>query len=162
MAKIVFKKDTENQIGELCHIVRDQAFMDSNKNFNEADYTILDITTEEFNDIKYGQKQVISYTGSSVNFFVRGTPDPAAPNPSASGGPFFSTTEDLREYIKSNLEILKNYVENNSEKPLGALVNSYVTYLERLNISTLTPLNISLEQYASDQGQDPVHLLELI
>ena len=32
MAKIVFKKDTENQIGELCHIVRDQAFMDSNKN----------------------------------------------------------------------------------------------------------------------------------
>ena len=152
MAKFIFNKNSENQIGQLCHIAQDQDFINANKNFNEINYNIVDVTIEEFNDVKNGKKEVVSYMGSTVTFKTKGEVDELGTPPNAPENVFFfNTEEELKKYINILLEKFEFYLRFNSEKPLKGL-----------DTSNLTPLNISLEQYASEQGQDPVHLLELI
>ena len=69
---------------------------------------------------------------------------------------------ELKEDIKNIINQCNEYLLYNSGKPLESIINTYVTYLEQLDTSNLTPLNKTIEKYADEQGQDPVHLLELI
>tara|TARA_R110000822_G_scaffold295903_1_gene418214 strand:+ start:509 stop:964 length:456 start_codon:yes stop_codon:yes gene_type:complete len=151
MAKIIFAKNSENKIGSVCHIAQDQIFLDSNKNFDEATVDIIDITTEDFNDIKNGVKSIISHNGGTVTYNTRDALKD-----------FFTTEDSLKTYINVLLERFETYLNFNSSKPLATTVTAYVDWLKNLDTSSLIPLNSSLEKYASDQGANPVHLLELV
>tara|TARA_R100001440_G_scaffold16293_7_gene27787 strand:- start:8760 stop:9212 length:453 start_codon:yes stop_codon:yes gene_type:complete len=150
MAKILFTKNSVNQIGAVGHIAQDQNFLDSNKNFDEANFDILDITTEEFNDVKNGVKFVLSHNGETVSFNTRDTSED-----------FFDTENDLKTYINDLLERFETYLQFNSSKPLANTVTVYSDWLKNLDTSSVS-LNSSLEKYASDQGVNPVHPLELL
>tara|TARA_R110000822_G_scaffold310547_2_gene443933 strand:- start:2162 stop:2647 length:486 start_codon:yes stop_codon:yes gene_type:complete len=161
MAKIIFDKIT----GEVYRIAKDQAFLDANKNFNEVDYTILDITTEEFNDLQKEIKRVVSQDGSAVTLeaidYSLVPPEPNLYN----GQPLpshYETTEELSSYIKEIIDLFKFYLNFNSDKPLATEVESYLTVLEAVDASSLVPLNMSLERYLSDKGNSIIHPLELI
>jgi hypothetical protein len=152
MAKIIFVKNSENKIGSVCHIAQDQNFLDSNKNFDEATVDIIDITTEEFNAIKNGEKSIISHNGGTVTYDTRD-----------SSLDFFITENSLKTYIDVLLERFETYLNFNSSKPLATTVTAYVDWLKNLDTSSLVfPLNTSFEKYASDQGANPIHLLELV
>ena len=150
MAKILFTKNSVNKIGSLANIAQDQNFLDSNKNFDEDNFDILDITTEEFNDIKNGVKFVISHNGETVSYNTRDESED-----------FFNTENNLKIYIDDLLERFEIYLQFNSSKPLANIVTNYVDWLKTLDTPSV-PLNSSLEKYASDQGVNPVHPLELL
>ena len=155
MAKLIFIKNSENSIGTLYRIAQDQNFLDLNKNFNEDDFSILEITADEFNDIKNGVKGPLSYEGTTVTYDARlASEEPEVP---------FPTEASLKTYINELLEYFEVYLKSNSSKPLATTVTSYVAWLKDLDTSSIiTPLNIGLEKYASDLGANPVHLLELV
>ena len=161
MAKVIFDKIT----GELYRIARDQAFLDANKNFENSSVVILDITAEEFNDLKKEIKKVVSQDGSTVTLeaidYSLVPPEPNLYN----GQPLpsrYETTEQLSSYIKEIIDLFKFYLNFNSDKPLATEVESYLTVLEAVDASSLVPLNMSLERYLSDQGNSIIHPLELI
>lgn len=150
MPKIIFQKNSENKIGSVGHIAQDQNFLDLNKNFDETTVDIIDITTEDFNDVKNGIKLIISHSGGVVTYKTLDTSED-----------FFATENHLKIYLDDLLDRFETYVELNSSKPLATTVTTYVDWLKALDISSI-PLSSSLEKYASDQGANPVHPLELV
>lgn len=162
MAKLIFKRDNAN---ELFRIARDADFLNANINFDINNYDVLDISSSDFNDIKNGQKIVLSHNGSTVSYT-----DPNHTNATGESAPygttdnyiFYQTARDLQNYLNDILDQFESYLRNNSGKPLTSLLNTYVNYLKGLDAASIVPLSISLEQYASDQGQNPVHPLELL
>ena len=159
MSKFIFTKNSGGQ--GLYRIARDQSFMDANKNHIDEDYDILDVTTEEFNDFKKGLKKVVSHDNSTVTFETISYSLDAGPLGNIPKS-FYETEVELKEDIKNIINQCNEYLLYNSGKPLESIINTYVTYLEQLDTSNLTPLNKTIEKYADEQGQDPVHLLELI
>lgn len=157
MAKVIF-----NKAGGIYRIARDEEFMNQNKNFIDIDYNILDITTEEFNDIKYGVKKIVSHNDSTVTFetisYSLTTPGPQGNLASA----YFSTEESLKNYLNETIDIFEFYLNFNSDKPLVSEVTSYLPVLKALDVSSLIPLNKTLEKYLSEQGNSVLHPLELI
>ena len=144
MAKVIFDKIS----GGIYRIAKDQAFLDDNKNFRESEYDILDITTEEFNDVQKEIKIVVSHNNSTVtletiNYSLIADPG----NPTGIKPARYETAEQLNGY---------------KQELIATNIASYITVLEELNTSSLTPLNMSLEQYLSDQGHSIIHPLEVL
>tara|TARA_R110000751_G_scaffold115326_1_gene214719 strand:+ start:712 stop:1191 length:480 start_codon:yes stop_codon:yes gene_type:complete len=159
MAKVIFDKIS----GGIYRIAKDQAFLDDNKNFRESEYDILDITTEEFNDVQKEIKIVVSHNNSTVtletiNYSLIADPG----NPTGIKPARYETAEQLNGYKQELIDKFKFYLRFNSHKPLATNIASYITVLEELNTSSLTPLNMSLEQYLSDQGHSIIHPLEVL
>src|SRR6056300_449779 len=144
MAKVIFNKD-----GGLYRIAQDQAFLDANKNFFEYDYDILDITTEEFNDFKNGVKKIVSHNGSTVTFEIIDYSLDVGPLGNVLNS-LYETETELKEDIKEKIEVFNNYLRFNSNKPLATTITSYITYLEGIDTSNLTPLNKTLEKHVSE------------
>ena len=164
MAKAIFRLNSENEPNSLYRIARDENFLNSNKNFDNSNYTILDITEDQFNDIKLNEIMVLSHNGSTiVTQRVDGSDstDSDTPPNAPAEYVYFGNENDLKAYINVQINELTAYSENNSSHPISTLIDTYVEWLRNLDTSSV-PLNISLEKYASQQGQEPISILELI
>jgi hypothetical protein len=161
MAKAIFNLNSENEMHSLYRIARDEDFLNANKNFDSSSYTIFDITTEQFEGIKNQELEVISHDGSTITFENIVSTEPAAPAGNTTE-PKFKTEAELKNYIQEQIEQLENYTKYNSGKPIISIINSYVSWLKALDTSSLAPLDISLEKYATQQGQESLSILELI
>ncbi len=162
MAKIIFKKDSTD---ELFRIARDEDFLNANINFDINNYDVIDISSSDFNDIKNGQKIVLSHNGSTVSYTDpndANTPDGPPPFPPSGDHIFWQKANSLQNYLNDLIDLFESYLRNNPSKPMASLVNTYLNYLKQLDAASIVPLSISLEQYASDQGQNPIHPLELL
>ena len=162
MAKLIFNKGFADQ---LYRIARDEDFLNANKNFDIDKFDIIEISSSDFNDIKNGQKIVLSHDGSTVSYDDpnhTNSPDGPAPNGTTDNYIFYERANDLQNYLDWLLDQFESYLRNNPSKPLATSVSTYYNYLKELDAASIVPLSVSLEQYASDQGQDPVHPLELL
>ena len=105
MAKLIFTRE-----GSLYRIAQDQDFIDSNKNFNEIDYDILNITIEEFNDFKNGVKKIVSHNGSTVTFDTINYSLDQDPETGLTPKPVYETESQLKEDIEKKINLFKDYL----------------------------------------------------
>jgi hypothetical protein len=136
----------------LYRIAANQEVYNNNKNFPDSLYEIVNVSDEDFNGIKYNTKIFISKTGTSIvtqNIEMR-----------------YNFASDLKNYIDMNLKELNQWVEINKEKPLTQNIIQYVNFLKTINPQTLindqSPLMMSLETYAQNQGITPINFYELL
>ena len=70
MAKLIFTLNSAGKASDLYRMAQDQDFLNANKNFEETQYDIIDITTEEFNDVKKGIK-IPNTINKVYRYFIR-------------------------------------------------------------------------------------------
>jgi hypothetical protein len=148
MAYILFTKNSENQQGTYCKIVENQTDLNQ-LNDKLSDYTIIEVSETDFNSVKLNQKNIVSYTGNTVNL--------------TNVTSLFETVADLNNYINNNIKPpIKNYLNNNPNHPQFTKWNNYYNQVSNLQTSTITyPLNKSLEQYFNDLGQTSLNTLQV-
>ena len=149
MAKFIFKKDSDNVVeGVLSFIANDQSHIDNNKNWDESEFDIIDVSDDDFNNIKLGAKGIVSKNGTNVTYFD------VTYN--------YDSEEKLNTEISKVTEKIDVWLSGNSSKPFASTVINYKNYINSIDVSSITPLNTSLEKYVSDQGQTVVNLYELL
>jgi len=147
MAYFIFNKNLDNVVGTIFRIVENQ-FDLNNLNINQADYKIIEDSSENFNDVKYGTKIAESYNGNTIKFI--------------SVEPVFRNKDELSMYIRNCLVLIKDFTINNKSHPLFNKWDSYFNQLFSLDLDSITyPLNKSLEQYFKDQNQPSLSPLQL-
>lgn len=153
MAVFVFSKNSDGITGALYRIASNQSVYDDNKNWQDDLYDIITVNDDDYTAVKLGTKSVISKNENNV--FYHET------------APSFNTHDSLTSYINSVINIIENWLINNSSKPLASLIITYKNFIQSIDVDSLsiteeTPLNSSLESYVEDQGIKAIHPLELL
>jgi hypothetical protein len=153
MAVFVFSKNSDGINGSLYKIASSQSVYDDNKNWQDDLYDVITVNDDDYNEVKLGTKSVISKNGSTISYQETNT--------------LFNTPVSLNSYINSVINIIDEWLTNNSSKPLASSVIAYKNFIRSINVSSLSiteenPLNSSLEAYVENQGITAVHPLELL
>jgi hypothetical protein len=147
MAYFIFKKNSDNIQGNIYRIAENQSDL-NNLNIEQSDYKIIEDSQDNFNGVKYGTKNILTYNGSSIIY-----QDQAIS---------YSTKESLLDYIKNTKDIISIYLNSSTNHSLYSRWDNYYNQLSNLNLDSITyPLNKSLEQYFTDLGQPSYHTLQL-
>ena len=101
-------------------------------------HTQMDLTNEDFNSVRLNQKDL------SVSDGVLNTADMEYD---------FQNEEELKQYIDGVIKILDSFLINNSNNPMFNSLQTYRTFLNEFDISTITfPYNKSWEEYCNDNS----------
>jgi hypothetical protein len=147
MAYFIFQKNSDNIPGNIYRIAENQSDL-NNLNIEQSSYKIIEDSQENFNSVKYGTKNILTYNGNNVIY-----QDQAIS---------YSTKESLLNYIKNTKDIISIYLNSNINHSLYSRWNNYYSQLNNLNLDSITyPLNKSLEQYLNDLGQTSYNTLQL-
>lgn len=149
MSYFIFSKNTENITGSLYRIAENlQDLNNIIKVEFQTNYTIIEDTQQNFEDVVLSKKTVISYNNN--NIFYDTVPLK------------FYKEEELQNYI-NNLKLqIKSFLENNSNHIYFNKWNNYLNQLNQFSLSNFTfPLNQSLEQYFKDQNKPFLNPLQL-
>ena len=145
MPKLIFVKNNDITKGNLFKIAKDQSHIDNNADWNQEDYNIVDISQSDFDDVRLETKHVI-FDGTNVTY---------------EDNPQDEYDQDHASNKEHIVNILNNWLEENSSKPFASNVTSYRDYLVSLDASTV-PVRERLEKWINDQGQEVIHPLELV
>lgn len=146
MAYFIFTKNLDNVSGTLCFIAGNETDL-NNLNINKQNYHIIEVSNEDFNSAKLGEKYVEKYNGNTITYL--------------------DTIQNfdknsLKKYIDNFKENIKNFLDLNKNHSTYNTWNNYLTQLNNLNLNSINyPLNKSLEKYFSDLGQPSLHPLQL-
>jgi hypothetical protein len=149
MAYFIFIKNSENIISSLHKIAENQQVLDNIiKNEFQVNYTILEDTQQNFEDVRLSKKIVAKYNNNTINYEITQT--------------IFNKKEDLENYINNFKSQIKSFLDANLDHVYFNMWNNYLSQLNQLNLSSFVfPLNKSLEQYFSDLNQTYLHPLQL-
>jgi hypothetical protein len=153
MAVFIFSKNSDGKTGVLYRIASNQSIYNDNKNWQDDLYDIITVNDDDYTAVKLGTKSVISKNGNTVSYNELNIS--------------FGTTDNLTSYINSVVNIIEDWLINNSSKPLASSVIIYKNYIQNIDVSSLSiteenPFNSSLESYVEDQGITAIHPLELL
>jgi hypothetical protein len=158
MYYFIFLQNLENIKGSIYRIAENQNDL-NNLNIIISDYKIIQESEINFNNVKYGTKNILSYSNDVISY-EENTPDYAdfiKDNILIKTG-----KQKLKEYIDSQKEKIKEFLISNKNHLLHDRWNNYYIQLDNLNLDTITfPLNKSLEQYFTDLGQPSFHILQI-
>jgi hypothetical protein len=147
MAYFIFQKNSDNIPANIYRIAENQSDL-NNLNIEQSSYKIIEDSQENFNSVKYGTKNILTYNGNSVIY-----QDQAIS---------YSTKESLLNYIKNTRDIISIFLNSSTNHSLYSRWNNYYNQLNNLNLDSITyPLNKSLEQYLTDLGQTAYNPLQL-
>ena len=74
----------------------------------------------------------------------------------------FQNEEELKQYIDGVIKILDSFLINNSNNPMFNSLQTYRTFLNEFDISTITfPYNKSWEEYCNDNSITFFHTLQI-
>lgn len=147
MAFFIFQKNSDGVENTLYKIAENQSDLDS-LNIVQTLYKIIEDNQDNFNAVKFGTKQAISYNNNIINY--------------VNVGSGFNLQKDLQAYIVNYVNIIQLFLNDNPNSPVFNRWNNYKNQLNNLNLSTITyPLNISLEQYFDNLGQPSYISLQL-
>jgi len=182
MAKVLFLKDSENALGSVFRIAANEAEI-ANLNIEDISlHTIKDISDEDFNAVRLNEKQIISYSGDTVNM--------------SSLSNTFSYQRDLQRKIDVTVSLLDKVLAYSPSNANASNWTNYKNAITGINVSSLitdatsentseaidgydreladageyhyppvggTPLNTSLERYVEDNisGVSVIHPLQL-
>jgi len=148
MAYFIFNKNSDKINGSLCKIAENKSDLD-NLNIIQSNYKIIEVSQNNFNDVKYIIKQILNYDGNTVNYLDFEHKGPVDKN------------SFLKE-INVCKNAIKQFLDADKEHPFYNKWNDYYNQLNSLNLDTITyPLNKSLEQYFNDLGQPSLNILQL-
>jgi hypothetical protein len=152
MAIFIFSKNSDNKLGCLYRVASSQSVYDANKNWKDDLYDLVTVDNTDYNAVKLGTKLVISKNGNTVSYNELNIS--------------FNTTDSLTSYINSVINIIEDWLINNSSKTLASSVITYKNFIQSIDVSSLSiteenPLNSSLEAYVENQGVTSIHPLEL-
>ena len=144
MAYFVFLKNLDGIEGTLYRITENLSYL----NINQDDYKIIQDSSENFNAVKYGTKNVVSYNDNTINSITLNVS--------------FNEKEQLIKYVNNFKNQIESFILNNKTHPLFNTWNDYYNQLSNLNLDNITyPLNKSLEQYFDDLGQPSYNILQI-
>jgi len=147
MAYFIFSKDSSGVENTLYRIAENQS--DLNNIITEQSlYKIIEDSQNNFDAVKYGTKNAISYNGNTISYL----------DSSAS----FSEKKYLLNYVTDYKIKIDSFLQNNPNHPLIQKWSNYYTQLNNLNLDAIVyPINSSLEQYFKDQNQTSLSPLQL-
>jgi hypothetical protein len=146
MSFFIFLNNLNNIESSLYKIAENQSDLD-NLNINKSDYKIIEDSLFNFNQIKYGTKQVSKYSDNTIIYLD-----------SVS----LFTKESLSKYITNFKNLIFLFLKNNPNHPLYNKWNDYFNQLSNLNLDSIAyPLNMSLEQYFNEQNQPSLNPLQI-
>jgi len=147
MSYFIFLKEFNNMEGSLYNIAENLSDL-NNLNINKLNYKIIEDTQDNFNAVKFGTKFPLKYNNDLITFVDITS--------------LIKNKLTLEIQIKNKVEIIKQFLDNNSNHPLFNQWNNYLNQLNNLNLDSITyPLNKSLEQYFNDLGQPSFNILQL-
>jgi len=150
MAYLICIKDQDDRQGSLCKIAENEN--DLNILIKEKGlYKIIEISEQDFNDLKIGLKRFIKYNNNDITF------------ENFEGQSFIN-----KQGIKTHIDILKKSInsflknEFNSTHVYYSKWKTYHDQLDTINVDNIeVPLNIPFEKYLSDNNIQPLNLLQL-
>ena len=147
MSYFIFLKEFNNMEGSFYKITQNLSDL-NNLNINKSDYKIIEDTQDNFNAVKFGTKFPLKHNNDLIIF--------------EDITSLIKNKLSLEIQIKNKVEIIKQFLDNNSNHPLFNQWNNYLNQLNNLNLDSITyPLNKSLEQYFNDLGQPSFSILQL-
>ena len=147
MSYFIFQKNSDNIENTLYKIAENQSDL-NNLNIVQSLYKIIEDSQSNFDAVKYGTKQAISYNGNTINYLNNG-----------SG---FYVQKDLSAYITNYINSIQLFLNDNPNSPVFNRWNNYKNQMNSLNVSSITyPLNVSLEQYFNNLSQLSYNPLQL-
>jgi hypothetical protein len=147
MVYFIFLKNLDNVYGTISRIAENESDL-NNLNIVKTDYKIIENSQANFDLVKYGTKYPSKYNNDNIIF--------------EDAISIFNTKKELQDSINFFKQQIKQFLDNNSNHSLFTRWSDYYNQLNNLNLNNITyPLNISLEQYLKDQGQNSLSPLQL-
>jgi hypothetical protein len=136
MAYFIFSKNLPDVTGTLYKIAKDTNDLD-NLIPNKEIYNIIETNDENFNSVKFGSKNVVSYDVNNNILFN-----------DVVGDCVFRSKIELDNYINNFKLLIKQFLDNNKNHVYYDRWNNYYNQLDDLDTTTLTyPFKITLEKY---------------
>lgn len=148
MAYFILQKDRENESGPLFGIAENENEL-NNFNINKNDYKIIEVTLDNFYDVKYSIKHVEKWNGNTITYtdIVQY---------------FYQNKQDLKKEITDTTGLIKYFTDSNSNHPDYQKWVNYSNFLNNLNLDSISyPLNKSLTKYLSEQGNTSLSILQI-
>jgi len=147
MAYFIFTKNLNNEENTLYRIAENLSDL-NNLNIDQSNYKIIEVTQNNFNDVKFGLKFPKSYNENSITFI---DVDSSLLNKKVTEKILTNLKEKINEFLKEN----KNHI-------LYSVWNNYYIELNSFDSETITyPLNKSLEKHLSDLGKNSYSIFQL-
>lgn len=132
---------------ELYRIASDDAAK-TNLNLNESDYTIMDITDEQFNKLK---KEEATISGSSGSYSVT---DLEVNHPALEG--------EVKAKIQGIVDTFEYFLVDHENHSMANDIRSYVTFLREIDTSSISyPMSQSFFDYVESQSQTVISPLQV-
>jgi len=152
MAYFIFTKNCEDIKNTLCRMAENELDFNS-LNASSDVYKIIEVSQNDFNDVKYGRKLVDSYNLENVINYV---------NLIYGENDIQYNKKQLQDYVTKVKSALQQFIDSNPNHGLFARCNSYLNQLTALNLDNINyPLEKSLEQHLYDIGQTSFHPLQI-
>jgi hypothetical protein len=147
MAYFIFSKNSDGIENTLYRIAENQSDL-NNIITEQSSYKIIEDSQNNFDAVKYGIKNAISYNGNTISYL--------------DISPSFQEKKYLLNYVTNYKNEINSFLQNNPNHPLIQKWSNYYTQLNNLNLDTINyPLNSSLEQYFNGLGQTSLNPLQL-
>jgi hypothetical protein len=137
-----------NQTKNSLYKIAENQFDLNNLNNDKSNYIIIEDTQVNFENVKYGLKNAIEYSGQTITY--------------SDTNSYLINKNDLNTIINGFKSSIQQFLKNNINHPLYSRWDDYYNQLNSLNLNSITyPLNKSLEQYLNDLGQTSLNPLQL-
>lgn len=153
MAYFIFTK-----VGGLYKIAENQSDLNV-VNIEKSLYDIIEVSSQEFQDVRLGKKAIVNYSNGQVNYVQ---PIIGEDGQSHSFKTTILNKEDLKSYISNIIDILTRFNNYNPNHPSLSKLNNYKDELMKINVNNLSyPINSSLEEYLESQGIQSISPLQI-
>jgi hypothetical protein len=148
MAYIICLKNFDNIQGTLCKIAENQFDLD-NLNIKQDQYKIIEVSKQDFNDIKFGRKIFDFYNGDNVTYIVDMKES-------------IKNEENLKKIILNIKKQIKDFLDNNLSHSLYSKWDTYYNQLSKIDTKSINyPINSSIEEYLLTLNIDSLNTLQL-
>lgn len=154
MAYLLFNNNINSDVGSLAKIASTQE--DINKfNLKISDYTVVEISSSDFDSVNLGQKLVNKYNGGNVTF---------------SNSNNLQSKKTITDGINFIINTVKSFLDSNKNHPDYSKWNNYINQVKSFNIDSVTYTtedeglfynNKSVEQILSDGGITVINTLQI-
>jgi hypothetical protein len=148
MAYIICLKNFDNLQGTLCKIAENQFDLD-NLNIKQDQYKIIEISKQDFDDLKFRRKSFDFYNGDNVTYIVDLKES-------------IKNEENLKKIILNIKNQIKDFLDNNLSHSLYSKWDTYYNQLSKIDTKSINyPINSSIEEYVLTLNIDSLNTLQL-
>jgi hypothetical protein len=149
MAYFIYPKDVNNSILKIVEHSEEL----NNLNIVLENTTIIEDTQNNFINVVLGKKIIVKHENNKIVYKDQ-IIDPVLG--------YFTEKKDLDQYISIIRDLIKQFLDRNTNNPLYSKWNSYYTQLSSVDTNSINyPLNTSLEEYFYNQNLPALSPLQI-